>query len=194
MESFVRNAAFILMVLRLVNVVAEQGSFWVTNNFIWGWLLLPVLQLGELIKRDSAVISSRYRENIKGYFALTGIFILFWGLTLPGWGIFINKVMGVENYQTIFRLTVISLGFYIVFALNNVADSVFYGRGRTDLMLYQSLIVNTVFYGAAFILYRMGVFVPSLTGIAIMFGTGMLFDSIITYIMFVVFIKKEIFS
>lgn len=31
----------------------------------------------------------------------------------------------------------------------NIADSVFYGRGRTDLMLYQSLVVNSIFYGGA---------------------------------------------
>jgi len=47
-------------------------------------------------------------------------------------------VMGVDNYQAIFHLSLISLGFYVVFALNNVVDSIFYGRGRTDLMLYQS--------------------------------------------------------
>ena len=41
-----------LMIVRMVNVVGEQGTFWVANNFIWGWLLLPVLQLGELIKSD----------------------------------------------------------------------------------------------------------------------------------------------
>jgi len=187
LESFVRNAAFILMVLRLVNVVAEQGPFWVTNSFIWGWLLLPVLQLGELIKRDSAVNSRQYKEKIPGYFALTVLIIIIWIVSIPLWDIFINKVMGIENYQNILNLSLISLGFYIVFALNNVVDSIFYGHGRTDLMLYQSLIVNIVFYGLAFILYITGFFVPTLTGIAIMFGTGIVFDSLITFIMFYYF-------
>ena len=50
-ESFVRNIAYMLMVSRLVNIVGEQGTYWVANNFIWGWLLLPILQLGELIKQ-----------------------------------------------------------------------------------------------------------------------------------------------
>ena len=31
MESLVRNAAFVLMVVRLVNVVQKQGTFWVTT-------------------------------------------------------------------------------------------------------------------------------------------------------------------
>jgi len=103
-------------------------------------------------------------------------------------------VMGVDNYQAIFHLSLISLGFYVVFALNNVVDSIFYGRGRTDLMLYQSLIVNIMFYGLAFILYINGIFVPTLTTIAIMFGTGIVFDSIITFIMFYFFMKKETVS
>ena len=35
-ESFVRNIAYILMVSRMVNMVGEQGTYWVANNFIWG--------------------------------------------------------------------------------------------------------------------------------------------------------------
>ena len=54
LESLVRNVAYMLMVSRMVNMVGEQGTYWVANNFIWGWLLLPVLQLGELIKQVEA--------------------------------------------------------------------------------------------------------------------------------------------
>lgn len=41
-------------VVRLMNLISEQGTYWLANNFIRGWLLLPVLALGELIKRNSA--------------------------------------------------------------------------------------------------------------------------------------------
>ncbi|MBD3360421.1 multidrug transporter, partial [Candidatus Peregrinibacteria bacterium] len=75
LESFVRNLAFILMILRMVNVVNQQGVFWVTNNFIWGWLLLPVLSLGEIIKRDAAENPGSIGYLSKGFFALTGLFI-----------------------------------------------------------------------------------------------------------------------
>ena len=54
LESFIRNAAFALIIIRMINEVQEQGTFWVANSFIWGWLLLPILALGELIKRDTA--------------------------------------------------------------------------------------------------------------------------------------------
>ena len=60
-ESLVRNVAYTVMIARMVNVVGEQGTYWVANNFIWAWLLLPVLQLGELIKQEV----STDRENIR---------------------------------------------------------------------------------------------------------------------------------
>ncbi|AHC14115.1 MATE family Na+-driven efflux transporter [Salinispira pacifica] len=189
LENFVRNAAFILMVLRLVNAVQQQGNFWVTNNFIWGWLLLPVLALGELIRRETAAEPESIRLQARGWFALTTIIILIWIISIPFWDWFISRIMNVAAVDVIVRLSLISLGFYVVFAYNNVMDSVFYGAGRTDLMLYQSLIVNIVFYGSAFILYRRGVFTPDLTAIAIMFGLGIFLDSVITYFMYRRFVQ-----
>ena len=125
--------------------VQEQGTFWITNNFIWGWLLLPVLALGELIRRDAAAEETSIRLKSPGYFAITTIIIVLWLVTMPAWKWFLGHVMNVGEAETILKLTMISLIFYITFAFNNVIDSIFYGRGRTDLMLYQSLIVNTSF-------------------------------------------------
>jgi hypothetical protein len=183
-ESFVRNAAFVLMIVRLINVVGEQGTFWITNNFIWGWLLVPVLALGELVRRDAAQDVGRAVQNGRAYGLVTFAIILLWIVTIPLWRGFIEDVMGVNDSAAVFRLALISLGFYFVFALNNIADSVFYGSGRTDLMLYQSLIVNIIYYGGLFVLFHLGMFVPSLTGIAVMFGAGIAIDSAITFVMY----------
>ena len=72
-ESLVRNVAYMVMIARMVNVVGEQGTYWVANNFIWGWLLLPVLQLGELIKQEVAADKENIRKNTLGYFSITAI-------------------------------------------------------------------------------------------------------------------------
>ena len=109
---------------------------------------------------------------------------IFWLLSIPLWRPFIRDVMGVANADVVFRLSLISLAFYVTFAFNNIADSVFYGSGRTDLMLYQSLLVNTVFYGGLFVLYQMGIYRPTLVGIAVMFGVGIAIDSGITFLMY----------
>lgn len=76
LESLVRNFAYMLMVSKMVNMVGEQGTYWVANNFIWGWMLLPVIQLGELIKQEVATDKDAVKRNTKGYFALTGIICL----------------------------------------------------------------------------------------------------------------------
>ena len=191
LESFVRNAAFIVMILQLVNQVQQAGVFWVTNQFIWGWLLLPVLALGQLIKQDAACSNGLSKHKVNSYMLLTLIFVTLWVLTIPLWSQFMSGVMGIDNYQPIYQLSLLMLGFYIVFAFNNVIDSYFYGIGRTDLMLYQSLIVNTVFYGAAFYAYQIDWFIPDLESIAIMFGLGITFDAIITFALYRVIRRQE---
>ncbi len=193
LESFVRNAAFVLMILRIVNEVGGQGAFWVMMNFIWGWLLLPVLALGDLIKKEASQSRENISNNYKTYMLVTTIFIAVWAISIPIWRWFMGSAMNLEGdfLNQVYGLSLISLIFYVVFAYNNVIDSIFYGVGRTDLMLYQSLAVNIIYYGAMFILYRTGVFVPTLNSIAIMFGVGMTLDSILTYVQFRFFVKKE---
>lgn len=192
LESLVRNIAFMLMIVRMVNVVGEQGTFWVTNNFIWGWLLLPILQLGELIKRDCGEEGLQaVKQKSLGYFAITLVVVILWVITIPAWEPFIKNVMNVGNANEVYFIALISVGFYVLFAFNNVIDSIFYGLGKTNYMLFQSLVVNTVFYGTMFILYVTGVYQPTLTKIALMFAGGTAMDSVLTYGMFVWMLKKK---
>ncbi|OQC45366.1 MAG: multidrug efflux protein [Bacteroidetes bacterium ADurb.Bin028] len=184
LESFIRNFAFIIMILKMINLVQEQGNFWVANNFIWGWLLLPVMSLGELIKRNTGEKPEKLNQSLPSYFIITSIIILFWLVTIPFWNMFINKVMNIKESFIIFHIVIISIGFYTIFAYNNVIDSIFYGLGRTDLMLIQSVVINSLFYGTLFILFKLGIFTPTLNKIAIMFGAGMALDSLLTFIMF----------
>lgn len=191
LESLVRNGAFIVMILQLVNEVKQSGIFWVTNQFIWGWLLLPILALGQLIRQDTACSKGLSSERIKAYFSVTGIFVFIWLTTIPLWSDFIRMVMGVNDFEKVANLALLMLGFYIVFAFNNVIDSYFYGIGRTDLMLYQSLIVNSLYYGGAFALYQDGWFVPELNSIAMMFGVGITIDAVITFLLYSLHRKME---
>lgn len=191
LESLVRNVAFIIMILKMINLVEEQGTFWVANNFIWGWLLIPVMALGSLIKRNVSEQYETAKTMFSTYILITIGIILLWLLTIPFWEIFIFKVMNIADFQAVYHVIIISIIFYVIFSLNNVVDSIFYGLGRTDLMLYQSLIVNMSFFGAAFILFKLGIFVPSLDRIAIMFGLGISLDSLITFIMYFYLYNKN---
>ncbi|MGR0279810.1 MATE family Na+-driven efflux transporter [Marinomonas dokdonensis] len=189
-ESFVRNTAFVVMILQLMNQLQQAGTFWVANGFIWGWLLLPILTLGQVVKRDAATNNGLSEERINSYLMITLGVVALWLLTIPFWESFVHNVIGISNASEVTHLVVVMIGFYVVFAFNNVIDSYFYGIGRTDLMLYQSLIVNTLFYGAAYISYQQGVFVPSLNKIAIMFGLGITLDAVITWLLYRMVIKQ----
>lgn len=190
-ESLVRNVAYMVMISRMVNVVGEQGTYWVSNNFIWGWLLLPILQLGELIKRETAINKENVRKNSLGYFGITAIICAFWFASIPIWKPFMSNVLQFSEVDKLFNLVLVLVGFYVLFAFQNVFDSVFYGLGKTNYMLFESVVTNTVYYGIAFILYLTGVWTPSLIGIALLFGIGNAFDSIVSLGAFVFLLKKE---
>ena len=191
LESLVRNLAFMLMILKMLNVVQQAGIYWVTNQFIWGWLLLPVLALGSLIKQDVAKTRGSLGKRFSGYWQLTLSIITLWILTVPGWDWFIRNIMGVPQAGPVIELTEILLFFYAVFAFNNIFDSYFYGIGRTDLMFYQSLIISVFYYGGAYSLYLLGGFVPTLESIAVLLGGGIMADAAITAGLFYLLTRRQ---
>ena len=191
LESFVRNIAYMLMVARMVNMVGEQGTYWVANNFIWGWLLLPVLQLGELIKRETATDENAIKNNSLGYFVITLVICVLWCITIPLWKPFMANVLNFSDVDKLFELVMVLLGFYMVYAFQNVFDSTFYGLGKTNYILFESVVTNTIYYGGAFILYLCGAWQPTLIGIALLFGIGNAFDAIVSLVAYVFLLKKK---
>ena len=191
LESFVRNIAYMLMISRMVNIVNEQGTYWVANNFIWGWLLLPINQLGELIKQETGRNEKAVKDNTLGYFAVTIIVCLVWCITIPFWRGFMTNVLQFNDVDRLYNLVMVLLGFYVLYALQNVFDCEFYGLGKTSYMLFESVVTNTIYYGIAFILYLKGIWIPTLTGIALLFGIGNAFDSIVSGGAFAYLLKKK---
>lgn len=190
-ESFVRNVAYIVMISRMVNVVGEQGTYWVANNFIWGWLLLPVLQLGELIKKDVATDENNIQKNTLGYIAITTIISLLWLISIPLWKPFFTIILGFNEIEKLHKLVLILIGFYILFAVQNIFDSTFYGLGKTNYMLFESIITNSIYYGTAFVLYSFGVWTPTLTSIALLFGIGNAFDCVVSLLAYIYLLRKN---
>ena len=191
LESFVRNIAYMQMISRMVNMVGEQGTYWVANNFIWGWLLLPVLQLGELIKQEVATNRKSIQKNSLGYFSITAIVVMLWFASIPVWKPFMSYVLGFDNVDKLFLLVMVLIGSYVLYAVQNVFDSTFYGLGKTNLMLFESVITNSVYYGTAFVLYLVGVWQPTLIGIALLFGIVNAFDSVVSLGAYCFLLRKE---
>lgn len=185
LESLVRNIAFIVMIIKMINMVEEQGNYWVANSFIWGWLLLPALALSELVKRDVGEDVKNIARNTKGYFSLALIFVAIWCITIPFWHSFLANFMNVQDIKTVMYIVGVQTVFYFVFMFNNsILDATLYGLGKTNYMFIQSLWVNVGYYGTMFILYKVGVFTPTLLNICLIFGFGILIDLIPTVILY----------
>lgn len=69
---------------------------------------------------------------------------------------------------------------YVLFALNMITDSIFYGVGKTQYQAYQAIITNGTVYVVAFLAYITGLWIPTFNSILIVFGIGILVDSILT--------------
>lgn len=190
LESFVRNVAYMLMVSRMVNMVGEQGTYWVANNFIWGWLLLPITQLAELIKQETAKGEKAVRENTLGYLFITTVICLLWIVLIPAYKPFMRYVLGFDDVEKLFGLVMVLLGFYVLYAYQNIFDATFYGRGKTEYMLLESVVTNSIYYGLFFVLFLTRVWTPTLIGIALMFGGGNAFDSVVSYLVYRRYRKK----
>ena len=102
-----------------------------------------------------------------------------------------THILQFNNVNKLFNLVLVLLGFYILYAFQNVFDATFYGLGKTNYMLFESVVTNIIYYGVCFVLYISGVFKPSLIGIALMFGIGNAFDSIVSYIAYRYLLKRK---
>lgn len=192
LESLLRNFAFMIMIIRMVNVVSEQGNYWITNSFIWQWLLLPALALADLVKKEIGEDINNIRNKTFGYLMLASIFALVWLLSIPLWKPFLHYVMNVQEYNVVFEIVLIQTIFYLTFIFNScIFDSTFYGLGKTNYMLIQSICIDGFYYGVAFILYITGVFVPTLIGISLLFGIGMVMDLIPTMVLYIKLLKQK---
>lgn len=191
LESLVRNLAFMVMISRLVNVISEQGTYWVANNFIWTWLLLPATALYDVIKKETAESKDNIRTKTLGYLVISTLFSALWFASIPLWKPFLQYVLNTSEYETVFYVVLIQSGFYIAYIFNCVFDGTIYGRGKTIYMLIESIATNGIYYVTMFILWQTGVFQPTLTSIALMFGIGTALDLIPTFICYLYLLKKE---
>ncbi len=191
LESFVRNIAFMLMVSRLVNVISEQGTYWVANSFIWTWLLLPATALYDVIKKETAESRDNIRNKTLGYIVVSTLFSVLWFVSIPLWIPFIKNVLNSDAYETVFYVVLIQSPFYVLYIFNCIFDGTIYGRGKTLYMLIESLFTNGIYYVLMFILWKTGVFIPTLTSISLMFGIGMAIDFIPTVGCYLYLLRKE---
>lgn len=179
-QQFIDNIVYALMIGKMVNMVSEQGNYWVANNFIWGWLLIPVTAMAEIIKTDCKEEDGNVIHS--NYYLLSMFIFVLWAITIPGWKSFLAHAERLENADHIFKILLKLVPFYIAYTLCIIPDSIFIGKGKTYLNVINSVLVNFVYYGVWFILYKTNSITFSIDTIIYMFGCGMVFHMIISFI------------
>jgi hypothetical protein len=168
-QVFVANLIYMLVVMKMVNDVSQMGDYWLANNFIWGWLIVPVAALGDMLKRE---YYNGYRR-IWNYLALTGVILLVWLASVPFWGFMFGDIIGMEDPSAVLDILYKSVPFYVAYTLSVILQAVLISVGRTDYIFYECLFVNFVYYGIVYGLFLEGVFTASMDFIILMFGIGL---------------------
>ena len=171
LQQFIDNLIYAVMVCKMVNMVAEQGNYWIANNFIWGWLLIPITALAEVIRSDC---KDGYKELHKfNYYFIAAASAVLWVITIPAWTPFFRCAQGLENAGEIFGIVIKLIPFYIAYAGCAIIDNIFVGLGKTGYNAVNSLIINLGYYGVFYILYRTHAITFTMNTIILMFGFGM---------------------
>ncbi len=163
------NVIYVLVICKMVNAVSEQGNYWVANNIIWGLFLIPVSALSSYIKKQSA----EGKEDYKFYKKILLYTFAAWAIIMFVIKPFLEHVIMIEDATSISNILTVVMPFYVAYAISQVFDSIFTGRGQTKYLFAISVCVNLIYYPVIYILVLRRVFVPSITFICMMFGFGM---------------------
>ena len=184
------NLIYSAVVCKMVNEVAEQGNYWVANNIIWGLMLIPISSLAEIIKKDCKdKLNSRKMVYYNIVIAAT---FLVWLCFIPTLNLFLKNVMGIENFETVKRILIILIPFYMAYAYTVLFDSILIGYGKTYYCFVMSAIVNLVYYPIVYRLFLNNIFKPSITFICMMFGFGMVIHLGCSIICFVIYKRQRV--
>lgn len=189
MQQFVDNIVYAIMVCKMVNMVAEQGNYWVANNFIWGWLLIPISALSEVIRRDC---KDGYKSLAQSNYYVIGVgVVLAWITTMSLWTPFFKYAEGLQNSEEIFAIVLKLAPFYVAYIGCAIIDNIFIGVGKTYYNAINSIIINFGYYGIFYALYLTKAIVFDMNAIILMFGFGMVVHFIISLIEEKVFLRKS---
>ncbi len=185
LQIFLDNFIYAVMICKMVNAVSESGNYWVANNFIWGWLLIPVMAIIEIIKKNN--LEKLEFKNTWKYGLIIGAL---WLISIPGWRWFITNVMST-NAAAILNILYPLVPFYITYIISGFIDSWFISKGKTYYNAINSFLVNIVYYGIAFILFKKGLFTPDIMFVILLFGFGMVFHMLVSIALYLFEIKRK---
>ena len=184
LQIFLDNFIYAIMICKMVNAVSESGNYWVANNFIWGWLLIPIMVITEIIKKNNLE-----KLEFKNTWKYGLIISALWFISIPGWRWFITNIMS-SDATTILNILYPAVPFYIAYIISSFIDGWFISKGKTIYNTINSFLVNIVYYGIAFILFNKGLFELNIMFVILLFGFGNVAHMLISILLYKIEIKK----
>lgn len=185
-QSLIKNLAYWFMVLRLINELGseELSGYYLCMHLLWSFALIPILVICEATRvqlgnhnQDRTTIWQILRTAL----LLTVTIIFLWGCL---WPFRTDLLLLFSQDKGILSTAEIALEWLILpyglMAINLVVDSLFYGLGKTKYLTWQALITNGTVYLIGFLCYIAGIWEPTFEEIMLLFGAGILVDSVMT--------------
>ncbi|MCI9370476.1 MAG: hypothetical protein HFH65_09200 [Lachnospiraceae bacterium] len=179
LQIFLDNFIYAVIVCRMVNAVSESGNYWVANNFIWGWILVPVTCLTQIIQKNA--LKSVTFHNVWKYVC---VIVSVWMFTVPFWKFFIHNIMRINNDKDILNILYILVPYYICYIVAAMIDAWFISKGKTIYLFINSIIVNIIYYGIMYILFNIGIFALNIYFVIHLFGLGMVLHMLVSILLY----------
>ena len=185
-DSLIRNVAYFVMVIRIVNSIGEDeiGGYYLSIQIFWSFMLVPVLAFadsGRALFANNSNKIERVRRLWRTSMIVIGLMMVLWLTFIPFWEM-VARALNPDSSTVAYATTAFTILFipYALFSFNIVTDSMFYGLGKTQYMAYQSVVTNGTVYVIAFVLYVLDVWQPDFQSVMMLFGLGIFVDSILT--------------
>lgn len=188
LQQFIDNFIYAIMICKMINMVAEQGNYWIANNFIWGWMLIPISALSEVIRRDCKDGYLQLKQF--NYYFIVACVVFIWAVTVPLWTSFFRYAENLSNANEIFLIVIKLAPFYIVYTGCAIIDNIFIGLGKTIYSAINSFIINLIYYGIFYALYLTNSLAFTMNVIILMFGFGMVVHLAVSFIEEKLFLRK----
>ena len=178
LQIFLDNFIYAIMICKMVNAVSESGNYWIANNINCGCLLIPIMVITEIIKKNN--LEKLEFHNVWKFGLIVAVL---WIISIPSWRWFIINIM-YSNPDTILKILYPLVPFYFTYIISSFIDAWFISKGKTIYNTLNSFIVNIVYYGIAFIFFRKGLFELSIMFVILLFGFGNVIHMLISVLLY----------
>jgi Na+-driven multidrug efflux pump len=180
LESLIRNLAYLLLILRLINSIGpkEISAYYLAMHLFWSFALVPILAIADATK----VMLANYHNHAPSLKRILRDALVRTAIVLGLWGIgflFLHQIIAFFSTDSqINELAYTAMLYlapaYFLLAINLTISSIFLGTGETRYLAYKSILTNLLVYATAWIAYQTDYWSPTFTSVLTLFGIGII--------------------